>query len=371
MDTGDGVAALADWAKAPTKPAYTHLEVGASASGHNHDSAYLGISATAVDSDKLDGKSAGNASGNIPISNGILNTNLNAEFINGLPSSQLIYLPTSDYDHAGLRNLLTGGIAGMTLQTSGSGEVYANFPSAPYLIAGVSYVLSGWYKTTANVSSVQFFALGPVTYYWNLFSFTEWTYFEFTFIPSSTGNYPIRVDNNGSTNGQLSTVWCKDVQLEQGSVATARTRSHGDGVSELKCPYISHLGYTDDFYDAVIAFANLNQENSYTSGELLFSRPNGVIAPYRFLTLNQKMYAQSNMHGYHTTHGNTAINTLQKVKFNFHGVTYGGYRYSLQPQAMNVFWIGTGNHMPFMIVFRNTNSGAIHNAEVNSTLVAI
>ena len=54
-DTGDGVAALADWAKAPTKPAYTPLEVGASSSDHNHNTLYLGISAKAADSDKLDG----------------------------------------------------------------------------------------------------------------------------------------------------------------------------------------------------------------------------------------------------------------------------------------------------------------------------
>jgi hypothetical protein len=43
------------WAKQPSKPVYTYSEVGAASASHNHDLAYLGISAKAADSDKLDG----------------------------------------------------------------------------------------------------------------------------------------------------------------------------------------------------------------------------------------------------------------------------------------------------------------------------
>ena len=70
--------------EAVNKPAYTASEVGAAEEVHNHDSAYLGKMAQAEDSKKLDGKSAGDASGNIPVSNGTLSSNLNADLLDGV-----------------------------------------------------------------------------------------------------------------------------------------------------------------------------------------------------------------------------------------------------------------------------------------------
>lgn len=46
------------WAKAATKPSYTYSEVGAAAANHNHDSVYLGKTATAADSTKLNNQEA-------------------------------------------------------------------------------------------------------------------------------------------------------------------------------------------------------------------------------------------------------------------------------------------------------------------------
>ena len=44
---------------------------------------YLGINATAANSDKVDGYHAGNSSGQVPVSNGTLNSNLNADLLDG------------------------------------------------------------------------------------------------------------------------------------------------------------------------------------------------------------------------------------------------------------------------------------------------
>jgi hypothetical protein len=46
-------------------------------------SKYLGINATAANSDKVDGYHAGNSSGQVPVSNGTLNSNLNADLLDG------------------------------------------------------------------------------------------------------------------------------------------------------------------------------------------------------------------------------------------------------------------------------------------------
>jgi|GEM_PF-1593612 len=48
--------------------------------------------AYAYDSDKLDGMHAGNNAGDVPINNGVLNTNLNADLLDGLSSEVLIPL---------------------------------------------------------------------------------------------------------------------------------------------------------------------------------------------------------------------------------------------------------------------------------------
>jgi hypothetical protein len=57
-------------------------------------SKYLGINATAANSDKVDGYHAGNSSGQVPVSNGTLNGNLNADLLDGLHASST---PTSGY----------------------------------------------------------------------------------------------------------------------------------------------------------------------------------------------------------------------------------------------------------------------------------
>lgn len=49
-----------------------------------------------VDADLLDGNDSGNASGNIPISNGVVNTNLNAQKFNGLLSTQFLRSDVAD-----------------------------------------------------------------------------------------------------------------------------------------------------------------------------------------------------------------------------------------------------------------------------------
>jgi len=66
---------------------------------------YLGKAATAVNSDKVDGYDAGNASGNVPISNGTLNNNLNADMLDGLHASSFLNT-SSDYGRYGVSSTL-------------------------------------------------------------------------------------------------------------------------------------------------------------------------------------------------------------------------------------------------------------------------
>lgn len=71
-------------------------------------SKYLGITATAANSDKVDGYHAGNSSGNVPISNGVLNSNLNADMLDGQQASSFL-TTSSDYGRYGVASTLYEG----------------------------------------------------------------------------------------------------------------------------------------------------------------------------------------------------------------------------------------------------------------------
>jgi len=103
---------------------------------------YLNITATAVNSDKVDGYHAGNASGNVPVSNGALNTNLNADMVDGQHASA--FLTTSnDYGRYGVASNLyegtkhifswndnvSGSAVGLELHSSNS-HAFAGYTSA-------------------------------------------------------------------------------------------------------------------------------------------------------------------------------------------------------------------------------------------------
>ncbi len=195
------------WAKAASKPSYTAAEVGASASGHNHDSSYLGISAKAADSDKLDGYHATDFAGSV---HGHSVADIT---IGGRPFS------------VGGTNLLKNTEAGGVIGTSNPGESVYTIGTVP-LTAGADYTLSGnWWKEV-NCKGIQILAIS-VDYsnvfeiYGNSNSMGQNLVSTFTVPGVYTGNYYIRIDNEGSSNGISAGLWWSMLKLEKGTVATA------------------------------------------------------------------------------------------------------------------------------------------------------
>lgn len=71
-------------------------------------SIYLGINATATNSDKVDGYHAGNSAGQVPVSNGTLNSNLNADLLDGFHASSFT-TASSDFGRSGVSSTLYEG----------------------------------------------------------------------------------------------------------------------------------------------------------------------------------------------------------------------------------------------------------------------
>ena len=96
---------------------------------HDHDTAYLGKTNQAVDSAKLGGLPSGNATGNIPISNGTVNTNLNADLLDGKHASAFA---TSTHNHDATYLKLTGGTLSGNVNPSTDNSVILGAPSLRY-----------------------------------------------------------------------------------------------------------------------------------------------------------------------------------------------------------------------------------------------
>jgi hypothetical protein len=69
---------------------------------------YLGISATATNSDRVDGYDAGNSSGQVAVSNGTLCSNLNADMVDGYHAGSFVQA-SSDYGRSGVSSTLYEG----------------------------------------------------------------------------------------------------------------------------------------------------------------------------------------------------------------------------------------------------------------------
>jgi hypothetical protein len=144
-----------------------------------------------------------------------------------------------------------------------------------------------------------------------------------------------------------------------------------------------YLGSPGDYYDIVIAYcATSNDDPSALSasiGTLTAYRMNGVFEPYVFSVAMQKMYNSINAVGSSTlvTGGGGGMNVHSRVRFMYGSKYYCGYRYSLSPPDLHWYFHGKtyGSYLgftrPFMINMRNTNTGAIHNAEVWNSLMVI
>lgn len=112
-----------------------------------------------LNADLHDGFQAGNSSGNIPVSNGTLNTNLNAQFLNGLPSSA--FQPAGTYAVMGSPNTGNFQATGSIASTGGTGsnQVLLNYAASNgFGINGgnqVGYIQSPTYPLGLVASSVR------------------------------------------------------------------------------------------------------------------------------------------------------------------------------------------------------------------------
>lgn len=248
-DTGDGVAALADWAKSPTKPTYTPSEVGAAPEIHNHDTSYLGISATAANSDKLDGYHAGDLM--------VGNPNLlhNWDFsrpINQRGCALNAYLPA-------------GYSLDMWSHSSGfqyvEGMLYVPLAGTHYIVQKIEGNFTGktltatvrvgpsnyWYSAVTNVvpavdvyTSLPFPSLSGV----HASLIQRSTYLEFGFI---------------ATEGAMP---CSALKLELGSISTLRLDPPMDyGAELLKCQRYLQVKNSNG-----LPYANIGIRYNYTAG---------------------------------------------------------------------------------------------------------
>jgi len=110
---------------------------------------YLGKTATAVNSDKVDGYDAGNASGNIPINNGTLNNNLNADMLDGLHASSFLNTE-NDYGRSGVATDLYEGTTKLTDKYLGKTETAANADKVDNIHASTTPTANYLYPLDAN-----------------------------------------------------------------------------------------------------------------------------------------------------------------------------------------------------------------------------
>jgi len=110
---------------------------------------YLGKTATAVNSDKVDGYDAGNASENVPISNGILNNNLNADMLDGLHASSFLN-SSSDYGRSGVATDLYEGTTELTDKYLGKTETAVNSDKVDNIHASATPTANYLYPLDTN-----------------------------------------------------------------------------------------------------------------------------------------------------------------------------------------------------------------------------
>ena len=105
-----------------------------------------------------------------------------------------------------------------------SSEVFLHAPQIPLEI-GKTYTVSVTAKATPNITSMDIWLCavinGPMIASVKLSD--EWTRYSYSISVKAshriTGGV-FRIDNNGSTNGQQSILWVKEIKVEEGNIAT-------------------------------------------------------------------------------------------------------------------------------------------------------
>lgn len=133
-------------------------------------------------------------------------------------------------DGAGWERKPSNGV--FTISTSSSGEITAIGPVIAAIEPGKTYTVSFYAKATPNMRDMDIFLSattgGSIVPAQKVS--TEWKRYVFT--KTLGDSFPIgkvfRIDNNGSIDGQLATLWVKDIKVEEGNIATAWTPAPED-----------------------------------------------------------------------------------------------------------------------------------------------
>lgn len=126
---------------------------------------------------------------------------------------------------------------GVYSQTATTSEKYIESNRIISIEAGKTYTLSFDYKSEKMVTGEYFVvSYSPSTLIYANSTFqnrTEWTHIERTFTASSSrDNCTVRFDNNNATSG-TSTLWVRNIQLEEGNKATAYRPAPEDVTTDL------------------------------------------------------------------------------------------------------------------------------------------
>ena len=101
-----------------------------------------------LDADLLDGYHAGNATGQVPLSNGTVNTNLNADMIDGVHITAIALLASPAF--SGAPTVPTAPVGTNTTQAASTAFVLANaFPTGTRMAFQQTSAPTGWVKDTS------------------------------------------------------------------------------------------------------------------------------------------------------------------------------------------------------------------------------
>ena len=121
---------------------------------------------------------------------------------------------------------------------------------------------------------------------------------------------------------------------------------------------------------AVVDLTNTNtQANSYSYGKIVFKRSNGSLAQVKINYTAQKKYNSETMQVLYTVSSDyNQVNRIRPCTFIYNGVKYGGFElYFGTAHHHQVIFEGVENGI-FGLDYYNTQSNAVINNEVNSSL---
>lgn len=130
----------------------------------------------------------------------------------------------------GTNLLITSGTERSVVNSSTTGELYLpnyNIVNGQ-LDPNTTYTLSGYFKRTSNLKNIDLFFVSTATpaqhkSMTNVTVATDWTFVSFTFTTGTSNPQTgyVRIDNNGSSDGNPATLTAKELKLEKGEYATA------------------------------------------------------------------------------------------------------------------------------------------------------